>query len=418
MVNNKNFKLIKYCRLCNSGDLTPFIEFGKVSLGNDLQETYLNSLKCIKYPLAINKCKNCDHFQLSISVKPENLYATNYTYLSGIGKSFLTHLENYASWACREFSLSSKDLILDIGSNDGSCLKFFQRNGCNVLGVDPAKIPADIANKNKIPTINEFFSSSIVEKIISEYGQVDFITSQNVLAHIDNLDSVFRNIYKLLKKNCYFVFEVGYFRRVLESGFFDTTYHEHLDYHHAKPLARYLKKLGFEIINFSENKVQGGSLRIITKKSDKQIISTSANRFLYEESMSVISNKKFMDSWSSKIRHSMKSFEDKVKKLVDNGLIGAGYGVPTKATLLLELSNLTKDHIPYIVEDNPKKIGRFLPSTGIPILPVIEILNRKPQFIIIFAWNFSDDILQKLSKIVKWECRFIIPLPNYKEVLF
>ena len=283
MEKNEYFSQIKNCRLCKSANLNSFVDFGKVSLGNDLQENQSNAIKSKKYPLVINKCQNCGHFQLTISVNPKRLYATNYTYLSGVGKSFVSHLENYASWAYQEFSLSNESLVLDLGSNDGTCLKFFKKLGSKVLGIDPAKMPADIANENKIPTLNEFFSSSLVEKIISNYGKADFITSHNVLAHIEDLDSVFKNIYKILKNNSYFVFEIGYFPCVLNSGCFDTTYHEHLDYHHAKPLASYLTSIGFEIIDFSENKVQGGSLRRIARKSGNPILSTASKKFLEKE---------------------------------------------------------------------------------------------------------------------------------------
>ncbi|MBO6979391.1 MAG: methyltransferase domain-containing protein [Prochlorococcus marinus XMU1428] len=417
-MQENNFVKIKNCRLCKSEKLTPFIDFGKVSLGNDLQENKKKALESEKYPLVINKCNFCDHFQLGVSVNPQKLYATNYTYLSGIGNSFVKHLENYANWAFNEFQLSSENLVLDIGSNDGTCLKFFKNLGCRVLGIDPAKIPSDIANKNKIPTINEFFSSSLVDKILIEYGQVDFITSHNVLAHIEDIDLVFKNIYKLLKINSYFVFEIGYFPSVLKTGCFDTTYHEHLDYHHAKPLASFLTSIGFEVVDFIENKVQGGSLRTIVKKSQNPNLSISAMRFLENESRSIITNTEFLNSWNSNIKDSMKSFEQKVKKLVNSGLKGAGYGVPTKATLILELGKLSQHFIPFIVEDNNNKIGRFLPSTGIPIFPVSEINVQKPDFIVIFAWNFADDIIEKLSRIVTWKCRFIIPLPEYKEVSF
>ena len=156
MEKNEYFSQIKNCRLCKSVNLNPFVDFGEVSLGNDLQENQSNAIKSKKYPLVINKCQNCGHFQLTISVNPKRLYATNYTYLSGVGKSFVSHLKNYATWAYQEFSLSKDSLVLDLGSNDGTCLKFFKKLGCKVLGIDPAKMPADIANKNQIPTLNEF----------------------------------------------------------------------------------------------------------------------------------------------------------------------------------------------------------------------------------------------------------------------
>jgi len=418
MVANKPYREIKNCRLCNSTKLSKFVDFGEVPLGNNLHTNSLDAKNIKSYPLLINQCKDCKHFQLSISVDPKKLYATNYTYLSSVGKSFIKHLEEYATWAFHKFSLSKTSNVLDIGSNDGSCLKQFRNLGCNVLGVDPAKLASDIANKNNIPTLNKFFNTELTDEIILKYGQFDFITSHNVFAHIDDLQSVFQNIYRLLKKEAYFVFEIGYFRDVLESGCFDTTYHEHLDYHHAKPIALYLNSIGFSVEEFSRNKIQGGSLRTVVKKTGKGLLSDSVEKFLENESNSIISNYDFLNSWKSNINLSMKEFEDKVKEFANNGLKIVGYGVPTKATLLLNLANLSIEHIPFIVEDNIHKIGRYLPTSAIPICSVKKIITYKPDIIIILAWNFSDDIINKLSGIINWKCKCVIPLPSYREVLF
>ena len=298
MLNASNkFSEIKNCRLCNSSNLCNFVDFGLIPLGNNLLKNCKDADSADAYPLSIKRCSQCNHFQLSTSVNPKELYATNYTYLSSVGGSFIAHIKEYAEWAVKKFSLGKNSLVLDVGSNDGLGLQYFKKLGCNVLGVDPAKYAANIANKNDIYTINSFFTDKVTNQILDEFGQVDFITSHNVLAHIDEFDGVFKNIYKLLKDSSSFVFEIGYFKNVLENKFFDTIYHEHLDYHHASPLVNYLTNLGFEIVNITTNKIQGGSLRIETKKTGRSSISKEALEFITLEKKSILYQSDFLKSW-------------------------------------------------------------------------------------------------------------------------
>jgi SAM-dependent methyltransferase len=254
------FRLIEHCRLCGGGELARYVDFGDVPLGNNLQESADSASAALAYPLVLNRCGECGHFQLGHAVAPELLYATNYTYLSGIGASFVEHFKDYAEWAEANCNLPADALVVDVGSNDGTCLHAFQKRGYRVCGVDPALIASNIANENGIVTINAFFNADAVEKIEARHGKADFVTSHNVLAHVDDLAEVFRNIHALLKDDGYFAFEIGYFREVLSAGCFDTIYHEHLDYHHAAPLARHLSALGFDLLSLSVNSVQGGSL--------------------------------------------------------------------------------------------------------------------------------------------------------------
>lgn len=416
MQKNKSYSLIKSCRLCQSINLTDFIDFGEVALGNNLLESSKLSMMAEKYPLKINRCKNCNHFQLSSSVKPDKLYSTNYTYLSGIGKSFRDHLKQYYKWAETCCNLSSNSLILDVGSNDGSCLKVFLQNGHRVVGVDPASLPAEIANKNAIPTYNAYFSKETAEEILTSYGQPDFITSQNVLAHVEDIRGIFSNIYNLLKQNGYFAFEIGYFREVLRTGCFDTTYHEHLDYHHSLPISRFLNNIGFDIIDFSVNSIQGGSLRVLTKKTGNKSISKEAKAFMNEELNTELYDNKFLEKWANQVSQKMSKFGNLIKDYSSSGKTIAGYGCPTKSTLLLKMANLNKNQIPYILEDNNLKVGRYLPNTAIPILKTENILEYKPDIIIILAWNFSEDIISRLRSVVTWPMTCIVPLPNLYEV--
>ena len=416
MEENRLYNNIIKCRLCDGRGINNFVDFGKVALGNNLQEYKSKSLQAEMYPLKINRCQNCGHFQLGVSVNPKKLYATNYTYLSGIGESFVNHLEKYANWVCKEFNLGSSSFVIDIGSNDGTCLSFFKKNGCKVLGIDPAKLAADVANKNNIETINDFINDKLVKNINEKYGKADFVTSHNVLAHIEDLKGAFKNIFNLLKENGEFIFEIGYFKTVLEKNYFDTTYHEHLDYHHAIPLTKYLTKIGFDIINFETNNIQGGSLRVHAKKTLKGQITSEANNFLLNEKKSVLYNECYLEDWRKNINITMSKLSKVVKEYSKENKLIVGYGVPTKATLLLRLANLNEKEISFIVEDNIHKINKFLPSSSIKIEAVEILKERKPDIIIILAWNFSTDILEKIKKSIDYPLKCIIPLPQFQEI--
>ena len=411
-----SFSEILICRLCNSKNIQKFIDFGSTPLGNNLQEKKEMSQNVESYDLKVMRCNDCQHFQLSVSILPELLYATNYTYLSGIGSSFVEHIKKYVSWVLDKTCLKTSGVIVDIGSNDGTCLKFFKKKGFLVCGVDPAQKPSEIANSNDIFTINNFFDINIARDILDKFGEVDIVTSQNVLAHIDNIISTFENIYKILKVGGYFVFEIGYIKNVIETKCFDTIYHEHLDYHHANPLVRVLTNLGFDIINISENNIQGGSLRILLQKTGLGVIKKQPKKFLDNEKKSILYDISKLNSWPSDIKNTMSYFNKLFFKYKSKEKICFGYGAPTKSTLLLKMSKLNENEISFIVDDNKLKVGKFLPATSIPIKSSNVIEFNKEAVIIIFAWNFADDIIKILKKKYLVPITVIIPLPYPKVV--
>lgn len=404
---------ITECRLCGSRSLSEQVDFGRVPLGNNLQETEAAARAADAYPLNVMRCGECGHFQLGWAVDPRLLYATNYTYLSGIGASFVRHFESYADWAIDKAGLQQGSLVVDVGSNDGTCLKPFKARGMTVCGVDPASMPAGIANENGIETLNDFFGPGAVEWIVERHGRADYVTSHNVLAHVDDLKGTFAAIHSLLKDGGHFGFEIGYFREVLRTGCFDTTYHEHLDYHTAAPLVRHLTSLGFDVLDLSINAVQGGSLRLLMKKTGEGRISEQAQAFLDNEAGSILHGDAFLKAWKPGIDEAMKRFGDAVRERAAKGGRVVGYGAPTKATLLMKLAGLGADEIACIVEDNALKQGRFMPGSGVPIVPTATLETDRPDALVIFAWNFADDILAKLKD------RFggaeaIVPLPDLR----
>ena len=337
---------------------------------------------------------------------------TNYTYLTGIAPSFKKHFLNYSKWVIKKCNLKKNDLILDIGSNDGTCLEAFKKKKLKVLGIDPARLPSDIANKNGIKTINNFFNSTSAKKIKKNHGKIDFITSHNVLAHIGNIDDVFKNVFSLLKEGGYFCFEVGYFVNVVEKNLFDTIYHEHLDYHHAAPLVKFLNNIGFKIVNISTNKIQGGTIRILCRKTDASNNTIQVQNFLKIEKNTLIYNTQFMKNWSKSIFSKMNGFGLFIKDKIDNKNVICGYGAPTKAALLLKLSMLSRSNIKFTLEDNILKLNKYIPRSNIKILGFTALKQHQPDYIIIFAWNFVDDIIKKLKSKKLKNLKVVVPLPK------
>ena len=223
---------------------------------------------------------------------------------------------------------------------------------------------------------------------MTAHGKADFVTSHNVLAHVDDLAAVLRNIYCLLKIGGHFCFEIGYFSQVLKNGCFDTIYHEHLDYHRTKTFGSILVRIGFDLVDISINQVQGGSLRLFLQKTGDGMISSEAKQFLDQEEQSILYQGDALLAWPSKIKENMVKFGYAVKKHVAAGKTVAGYGAPTKATLLMDIAELGCSDISFIVEDNLLKVDKFMPRTGVPILNVAELQLRKPEIIVILLGIF------------------------------
>lgn len=391
-------QIILDCRLCHHNNLKNIFDFGLVPLGNNLKSDKIKSLKIKRYPLSINQCLNCNHFQLNFSVDPNLLYATNYTYLTGVGKSFRKHLEKFARDILKYYSSEKKNYkikVIDIGSNDGTALSYFIKMGCEVLGIDPAKIPSKIANKKGVNTLNKFFSLNLAEQIVQDGQFFDIVISHNVLAHIENTHDVFEGIYKILRINGLLVFEVGYFGDIILKNIYDTIYHEHLDYHSKNPLANFLVSKGFSVKKIETNVIQGGSIRFYCIKESQPKIYPSVLKQLSVEKE--IFQNKYINIWVSNIFKSIEFIKANIGEALSQGVNIWGYGAPTKATLITNMLGDSANSIQFIIDDNPLKENKYIPGTKIPIIKKSERPFFKKQFIICFAWNFFDDIYSKLK---------------------
>ena len=404
----------KTCRLCDSKCLDSVIELAPTPPGNhfrtsqELQEIQ----KC--YPLELRLCLDCSHIQLGHVVDPRILYQQDYSYVSGTSSVFVEHLREYAESSIRRFGLSPGDLVIDIGSNDGTALKFFQEKGCRVLGVDPAENIAETATANGIETIPHFFGENIAREIRNQFGHAKLITSHNACAHIDDLSDVIRGVQNLLSEDGRFVFEVGYFVDVFENVWFDTIYHEHLDYHTVTPLIPFFAKFDMQLLSVERIRPQGGSIRVTTGKifDERAPHDTSVEELVVIEEKLGVGDPATLRSFQRHIDGVRDDLVALVKKLRSSGKSIVGYGAPTKATTLLSYFQLGEGILEFIVDDNPLKQHLFSPGHYIPVLKADEIYAYKPDYVLILAWNFAERIMEKHDLYRQQGGRFIVPMPT------
>jgi SAM-dependent methyltransferase len=369
------------------------------------------------YPLELYLCRTCCHVQLGHVVDPRILYQKSYNYVSGTSSRFVEHLHEYASTVIDRFALKPGGVVADIGSNDGTGLRFFNQAGMKVLGVDPAPEIAAHATQSGIPTVCEFFSHDLAVRLRERYGPAAFITSHNACAHIDGLDDVFRGVEHWLTPDGVFGLEVGYFLDVYRNTWFDTIYHEHLDYHTVGPFLSLLARVGMEAISVQRVSPQGGSLRLFAQRiGGAHRRDDSMAAFIELEREAALCTPATFAEFGRRIDEVGASLRALLASLKSQGRYIAGYGAPTKSTTLLNHFGVGKDHLDYLVDDNPLKHGLFSPVSHIPVFPAAELYRRRPDYVLILAWNFAAPIMAAHRRFAAEGGRFIIPMPTVQIV--
>ena len=374
------------CRCCGSFKLKRVISLGYQPLANNLLKT--KNEKTELFPLEMNYFENCHNCQLSIVVDPKKMF-NNYLYLSSTSKIFRDHFERAAHSYIKQFKLTpKKSYIIDIGSNDGVALRPFKKLKFNkILGIEPAKNLAKLANKEKIKTINGFLNNKILKKIKKN---ADLVLASNVFAHSNDLEEMAKCMFKLVKKNGVIVIEIQYLLNTLKDLTFDNIYHEHYNYWSLTSLVNFFNKFGAKIFKAERINTHGGSLRIYVKKNKKIKTGTSVKNILKEEERFGIKKYESYKNFASKIYKIRDNVKKNILKLKQNGNKIIGYGSPAKATTSLNFFGISKE-IDYIVEDNKLKHGKFLPGMNIPIKDK-KALKSKADYALVLAWNFFEDI--------------------------
>ena len=381
------------CRSCNNTDLKRVVSLGYQPLANNLINK--KNEKCDLYPLEVNYCPTCHNCQLSVAVEPKKMFS-NYLYTSSTSKVFRNHFIEAAKKYSKELKLNKKkSYIIDIGSNDGVALKPFIDLGFkNILGIEPAKNLAKLANKNKIKTFNGFLEKKNIKKIKKN---ADLILASNVFAHSDKLKEMADCMFSLLSKKGTIVIEVQYLMNTLKDLTFDNIYHEHYNYWSLTSLTYFFNQFGAKIFKSEKIDTHGGSIRIYVKKDKSIKIDSSVKKMLKEEEDFGITRFTTYQKFGEKVYKIRENVLENIKELKKNNKTIIGYGAPAKATTALNFFGISKE-IDFIVEDNNLKHNKFIPGVKIAIKSKSQIKNKK-NILIVLAWNFYNDIKKNNSNL-------------------
>ena len=411
-----NSRKDSFCRLCKSSRLSSVLKLTSTPPANAFVPREKCHIKQKKYPLELFFCEACNHLQLTEVVHPSELFE-NYVYVSGTSKVFVDHFKNYAKDIVAKYKPSKDKYVLDIGSNDGTLLKFFKKMGYSVIGVDPAKEIAKKASEEGINTINAFFNLQTAKKIEDKYSKASLITANNVFAHCDDLNGITKAVSNLLCPDGLFVFEVSYLVDVYQKTFFDTIYHEHLSYHTVTPLIKFFENNKMTLIDVFKVDTHGGSIRCVVKNcSDNTQINDSVRSFVELEKTLKFNFRDTFLNLSKKIEARKNELYDFLIKIKSKNKTIAGFGAPAKATTLMYEFGLDNYILDFIVDDSPLKQGLYSPGLHIPIFSSSYIETFKPDYLLILAWNFSDSIIKNNQKFLEAGGKFIIPLPNLEVI--
>ena len=361
------------------------------------------------FPLYLVQCAACGHVQLPVVVDPDRLFS-NYVYVSGTSASFVDHFRRYAHAVMHAYALRPGDLVVDIGSNDGTLLRFFKEAGMRVLGIDPAQAIAHAATAQGIETLPRFFDLGLADSVLQSHGPAALVLANNMFAHADDLRGIAQGILRLLDpQRGRFVFEVQYLIDMVEKSLFDMVYHEHLSYHSVAPLLPFFASLGMELVDVSRVPTHGGSIRVCVAPAGTAPVQASVAHVLQEEGRAL------EDSPFVRLKERIDTVQKQLAAFLaqarDAGWCVAGFGAPAKLTTLMYEFGIDADAIAYVVDDSPWKQGMRTPGTRIPVVSAEHLQTVPPDRIVIFAWNFAEQIAAKHPEFAG---RFVVPLPDFR----
>ena len=392
------------CRLCNSKNITTVLKLEDSALCDSYSKKKVDSKK---YPLELQLCNVCKFTQLSVFVDKKTVY-DDYIYLTTSSTTLKKHFEQYVNDVAKFLALTKGRTIIDIGSNDGTLLKYFKRKNHLVLGIEPSNNIAKIANDHGIKTINKYFDLKLSKELKKQSIKADVITVNNVFANIDNLNDVILAVRELLNENGVLIIESSYLLKMVSNMVFDFIYHEHLSYLSVLPLVDFFKEYQMRIMNIENVDTKGGSLRYyIVNENSKWEVSDSVSKFMkFENNTSV--DFEYFNAFESKINLIKTEIQNYLDKFRNKKIVG--FGASATSTTLITHFSLHK-YIDYLVDDNPRKVGTYSPGYNLPVYSPDKLNNDNPEIIIILAWRYTKEIL---SKIINVKAKIIVPLPNVK----
>ena len=399
------------CRSCGGGDLRLFLSLGHMPLPDALLRADELDGPEPRFPLDVAFCPACSLVQILEDVPPEQLFVDNYLYFSSFSESLLRHSKEHAQALIDERGLGADSFVCEIASNDGYLLRNFVERGIPVLGIDPAPTQAATAEAAGVPTLAEFFGPDVARRILGERGPADVILANNVMAHTPDLNGLVEGMAILLAEDGIVTIENTYVKDLIDNGEFDTIYHEHFCYFSCTAVDRLARRHGLSLVRVDHfPELQGGTLRWRLARGGS--VDPSVDRFLRAEADAGLTDASYYNRFAARVegvRHALRSL---LVRLAADGARIAAYGAAAKGSTLVNYAGIGPGLVEFVVDRNEHKHGLFMPGTHIPIRHTDALVEEQPDYVLLLAWNYRDEVLRQQDEYRRRGGKFIVPVPT------
>lgn len=403
------------CIVCESNRVEAFLDLGHTALANKFLTKQELSQRESAYPLSVGFCHGCSHVQLTEQVPPSAMF-TDYLYVSSASDTLKAHLFELSDVIVKHCALGPSHLVVDIGCNDGTLLRGFQRYGAKTLGVDPAENLAAFTNGSGIERFVGFFNSRTARQIVQRWGKASVITATNTFPHIPALRDFMEGIQTVLAPGGVFVIEAHYLLDLLAQGAFDTIYHEHVSYWALGPMIALFERCGFEVVDVQRLPIHHGQLRVFVQRKGEATVQSTVARQMDEEKQRGLSQFRTFEDFAKQVQHIKQELTATLTRLRAQGKRVAAYGAPAKGNTLLGFLELGPKQIEYIVDRSRLKQGRYTPGSHIPVVAVERLLEDQPDYVVVLAWNFIEEIVEQQSEYLRRGGTFLLPVPEVRKI--
>ncbi len=402
------------CRHCASELNLTFLDLGNAPPSNAYLTEETVRVAEVWFPLRIVVCENCWLVQTEDHAGREALFTQDYAYFSSISSSWLDHSRSYVSQMVSRFSLTADSCVVEVAANDGYLLQYVQQAGINCYGIEPTNSTANAARGKGIDIVEDFFGVELALELVKANRQADLMVANNVLAHVPEINDFVAGFNCLLKPQGIATFEFPHLLRMVQANQFDTAYHEHYSYLSLTVVERIFEANGLEVFDVEELPTHGGSLRVFAQQivTGTQKKSDAVTAMLKFEVNSGIDCANFYKDFQKK---AVKVKDDLVLFLIDakrRGLKVGAYGAAAKGNTLINFAGIRPDLLPYVVDRNPAKQGKYMPGSKIPIVSEAHIKSDKPNLILILPWNLRPEVMDQLAYARNWGAQFLTAVPE------
>ena len=405
------------CRLCGAGLQETFADLGMSPLANSYVPVVRANEMEPFYPLHAQVCTQCWLVQLQEYEAATNIF-DDYAYFSSYSDSWLAHARRYTEAMVSRFGLGPASAVVEIASNDGYLLQYFQQAGIPVLGIEPSGNVAQAAIDKGIPTRVEFFGTTAARRLVAEGRQADLLLGNNVLAHVPDLNDFVAGMKLALKPGGIVTMEFPHLEKLVEQCQFDTIYHEHFSYFSLCAVERVFSKHGLTLFDVEELPTHGGSLRVYVRheEASKLPVTKAVEEMRQREKAAGYEGIDLYRSFYQRVCETKRNLLEFIIGAKRAGKSIVGYGAAAKGNTLLNFCGIGTDMIDYTVDRNPHKQGRLLPGTRIPVHAPETIDRTRPDYVLILPWNLRDEVTRQMAHIARWGGRFVVPIPRVEVI--